>query len=106
MHFDRLCDAKLIPIEGEWRKSGLDSVEVEFELLGELAHAYEVRQSDKCDLIESNSDLPKRVVKRNIYNTFWFIREMLPYGKDCVIVAPTVLRDRLVKELKAALENY
>ncbi len=103
LRFDRISDAKLIPIEGEWR-IGLDTVEVEFALLRGLAHAYQPRTNDISDIWEG--DESKRIIKRNISSTFWFIREVLPYGKDCVVIAPVRVRDRLVKELEAALENY
>ncbi len=103
LRFDRISDAKLIPIEGEWR-IGLDTVEVEFALLRGLAHAYEPRSNDISDIWEG--DESKRIIKRNISSTFWFIREMLPYGKDCVVVAPEPVRDCVAKKLKAALENY
>lgn len=106
LRFDRISDAKLLPIEGEWRTLGLDTVEVEFALLRGLAHAYEPRSNDTEDRTESNSDILKRVIKRNISSTFWFVREMLPYGKDCVVVAPKPVRDRALSELKSAIENY
>lgn len=106
LRFDRISDAKLIPIEGEWRKNGLDTVEVEFTLLRGLAHAYEPRSNDIEDRIESSADMPTRIIKCNITNTFWFIREVLPYGKDCVIISPETVRDRIIQELKTALNNY
>lgn len=104
--FDRLCDAKLLPIEGEWRTGGLDTVEVEFALLRGLAHAYEPKPHDQSDLAVGDADVPKRVIRRNVTNTFWFIREVLPYGKDCVVITPVLVRDRVVTELKSAIENY
>lgn len=76
-----------------------------FNLLGGLAHAYNRRASDIINNWHS-VDPPVLQVVRRISNTFWFIREVLPYGKDCVIVAPMPVRDRLIDELKAALENY
>lgn len=115
LRFDRISDAKLIPIEGEWRTQGLDIVEVEFALLRGLAHAYEPRSNDTSDSAsaqglglrtEGKADVPTRVIRRNITNTFWFIREVLPYGKDCVVVSPKLVRDRVKNELKAAFENY
>jgi len=31
---------------------------------------------------------------------------VLPYGKDCVVIAPVSVRDRLIDKLKLVLENY
>lgn len=106
LRFDRISDAKLLPIEGEWRTQGLDTIEVEFALLWGLAHAYEPRSNDVSDFTEDNADIPTRIIKRKIANTFWFIREMLPYGSGCKVISPQPVRDRVVKELKTALENY
>jgi len=106
LRFDRISDAKLLPIEGEWRPLGLDTQEVEFALLRGLAHAYTPRTADTSDCTQSDADTPKRVIKRNITNTFWFIREVLPYGQDCVVISPNIVRERITGELKAALENY
>lgn len=106
LRFDRISDAKLLPIEGEWRTQGLDTIEVEFALLRGLAQAYEPRSNDVRDRPSSDADVSTRVITRNISNTFWFVREVLPYGKDCVILAPSYVRDRVANELKAALENY
>lgn len=106
LRFDRISDAKLLPIEGEWRTLGLDTIEVEFELLGGLAHAYEPRTSDTSDRWQDNTDVPTRAIGRNITNTFWFMREVLPYGKDCIIINPAPVRDRIIQEFKAALSNY
>jgi len=104
--FDRITSAGVAPLTGDWRTQGLDTVEVEFKLMGRLAHAYEPRTGDVSDRWTSDADVPTRVIKRNITSTFWFVREMLPYGKDCVVVAPKPVRDRLIDELKAALDNY
>lgn len=110
--FDRISSAAVTPLGGTWRVEGLDTVEVEFFLTGRLAHAYERRTNDTCDFwdkpieINNASFVPKRTIKRNISNTFWFIREVLPYGKDCVVVAPKLVRDHIVDEHRAALDNY
>ncbi|MGB3297297.1 MAG: WYL domain-containing protein [Phormidesmis sp.] len=40
--------------------------------------------------------LPKtlRVVRR-ITNTFWFMRDILPYGADCEVIGPAHLREKV-----------
>lgn len=64
---------------------------------------------------QSNADTPTRGINRNVSNTFWFLREVLPYKKDCVVISPKPVRDgrcanhrrhRVQDELKAMLENY
>ncbi len=104
--FDRIANAGVAPLTGTWRTQGLDTASVEFKLMGRLAHAYEPRSGDTEDRWQGNADVPTRGIRRNITNTFWFIREVLPYGKDCVVIAPAQVRDRVALELKAALSNY
>lgn len=104
LHLDRIVDAAIVPIAGEWR-SCLDSIEGEFELSGGLAHAYQQRDSDIA--VEwVSADPPRKCVTRHITNTFWFIREILPYGKDCVVVSPGSVRSRIIEQLEGALRNY
>lgn len=105
LRLDRIVDAAVTPTAGDWH-NGLDYIEVEFNLLGGLAHAYQPRSNDVSDRWSSNADVPTRVITRNINNTFWFVREMLPYGKDCKVLAPNTVSNRVRDELKAALENY
>lgn len=68
-----------------------------------------------CDRPISNADVLTRVIKRNVSNTFWFIREVLLLGQDCIVLTPAPVRDgrsldrrrhRVRDELKVALENY
>lgn len=48
--FDRIASAGVAPLTGDWRTQGLDTVEVEFMLMGRLAHAYELRTNDTSDV--------------------------------------------------------
>lgn len=50
--------------------------------------------------------VPTRKIARRISSTFWFIREILPYGKDCVVVSPDSVRSRIGSELRDAVNNY
>lgn len=104
LRLDRIVDAAVTPLEGDWH-DGLDYIDVEFKLLDGLAHAYTTRVSDIITNWHS-VDPPVLQVQRRISNTFWFIREVLPYGQDCVVVSPSVVRDRARDELKAAYHNY
>lgn len=104
LRLDRIVDAGIVPIDGEWR-SGLDEVAVEFDLLGGLAHAYQQRPNDnKLDWI--SSDPPIIRVVRQISNSFWFVREILSYGKDCIVRSPQILRQTIKEHFKATFSLY
>jgi len=45
-------------------------------------------------------------VVRRIANTFWFFRELLPYGEDCVVVGSESLRDRFITKLRSLHARY
>lgn len=104
LRLDRINDAGLVPINGSWR-SGLDTVEVKFDLLGGLAHAYQQRSNDAIVEWVSADPSVKRVV-RHISNSFWFFREILPYGKDCVVRQPGSIRQKVKAHLEAACKLY
>lgn len=61
--------------------------------------------ADKNDSWFHSVVLTRQIVRR-ICSTFWFIREILPYGKDCVVVSPDSVRERIRSELMAAANNY
>lgn len=104
LRLDRIIDAAIIPIEGEWRSS-LDAILVKFELMGGLAHNYQQRDSD-ITVEWISVDPPRKRIQRQITNIFWFVREILPYGKDCVVVSPDSVRSRVGSELRDAANNY
>ncbi|MBD1921683.1 WYL domain-containing protein [Microcoleus sp. FACHB-831] len=96
--------AAIVPVEGQWR-SGLSQLEIEMHLFGGLAFAYKAKPADiKNDWLR---DQPKvRQVVRQISNTFWFFREVLRYGKDCVVVSPESVRDRMRQEVRSLCSQY
>ena len=47
-----------------------------------------------------------RRVVRQVSSSFWLIREVLRYGKDCEIVSPEAVRDRLKQELEPLCQLY
>lgn len=104
LRLDRIVDAGVVSIQGEWR-SKLDTVEVEFDLLGGLAHAYQQRDNDIA-VRWIGADPPTKRVTRRISNTFWFIREVLRYGKDCVVLEPEAVRQKIREQLQAACDRY
>jgi len=54
----------------------------------------------------ANEEAATRVIKRKISSAFWFIRELLPYGEDCIIISPDSVRSLFIDELQKALDNY
>ncbi|GAC1481661.1 MAG: hypothetical protein NVS2B14_21050 [Chamaesiphon sp.] len=104
LRLDRISDAALVPVKGQWRSS-LDTVDAEIHLLGGLAFAYQARPNDKFN--EWMTDRPNvRRVVRSISNTFWFFREVLPYGEDCILVGSESLRSRFITKLRSLCEHY
>ncbi len=105
LRLDRIAEAALTPLDAEWR-SRLDVVVVEFYLLGGLAFAYEPKPNDTVSEWLSPSDLPIRRVVRQISNSFWFFREVLRYGEDCIIISPASVRDQFKQKLLAVCQHY
>ncbi|WP_416669140.1 WYL domain-containing protein [Egbenema bharatensis] len=105
LRLDRIPDAAITPISGSWR-SGLDFIPVEFHVLNQLAFAYRTKKN--LDMV--NEWIPDRHqtrrIIRTISSTFWFFREVFPYGADCVIVSPDSVRDRFRKEVCKLYQAY
>ncbi|BAY90214.1 MULTISPECIES: helix-turn-helix transcriptional regulator [unclassified Tolypothrix] len=105
LRLDRIQDAAVSPIVGEWRRSGLAEIEVEMHLLAGLAFAYQAKLEDKINEWLPDTAKVKRVVRR-VSNTFWFIREVMQYAPDCVIVAPENVRSLIQNKIKTLYQNY
>jgi predicted DNA-binding transcriptional regulator YafY len=100
LRFDRILHIE--PIPGVW-KGELDSVKVYLHFYRGLANAYEPRPDEDLE----NTVLGDiRQVVRRVVNPFWLIRELLRYGKDCVIVAPDSVRERYKRELREICTSY
>lgn len=104
LRLDRIQEAAVVAINRSWEKD-LERIPVEFHLFDRLAFAYERKPEDKF-VSELEGDRPYRRVIRNIFNTFWFFREIRPYGKDCVIASPDSMRDRFKQEITAMCHLY
>lgn len=104
LRLDRIHDAALASVLGQWH-SGLDTIEAEMHILGGLAFAYQARPEDVVNEWMANCPNIRRVV-RSLSNTFWFFREILPYGEDCLIVGPESVKNRLVTKLRLLCEQY
>ncbi|MBO1047505.1 MAG: WYL domain-containing protein [Dolichospermum sp. DEX182a] len=109
---DRINEAAITEIAGKWRTdksalalSQLDQIDVEMHLLNNLAFAYQTKPEDKrVEWIPEKSKV-KRVI-REISNTFWFIREIMQYSSDCIVVSPEDVRSRIKGKLINLCQNY
>jgi WYL domain len=104
LRLDRIQDAGVVPISGEWRSS-LAQLPVEMHLSGRLAFAYKTKTED--DVTEWLADNPgvRRVI-RPITATYWFIREVLQNAPDIVVVSPDSVRDRIKQKLINLCRQY
>lgn len=89
------------PIAGEWR-NGLDFIKVYLHFYEGLVKAYESKGND----ISNEMIGEVREVVRRVSHPFWLIREILPYGKKCQVVAPQAMRDRVKEEIHAIYQHY
>lgn len=103
LRLDRIADVALGSVPGQWR-SGLDTLDAELHISGGLAFAYQSRPEDRVN--EWMARHHTRRVVRCISNTFWFFRELLPYGEDCVIINPESLKNRFIAKLRALNQRY
>jgi predicted DNA-binding transcriptional regulator YafY len=99
--FDRI--QAILPISGEWRDVGLDSLLVQLHFYRGLIKAYEFKPG--IDEREEIGDGVRRLWRRTS-NPFWLLREIRAYGKDCEIIAPESVRLQAREDARSMLDNY
>ena len=104
LRLDRISDAAISPIETKWR-SNLDYLSVEFHLFKGLSFTYEAKPNDTVNEWIPDQLQVRRVV-RQISSTFWFFREIWPYGEDCLIVSPLDVHDQFRSKIQALNQRY
>lgn len=104
LRLDRIPEASVIPIGGQWQPE-LDCIEVEMYLMDNLAFAYQAKPEDIALEWLADNQLVRRVVRR-VTISFWFVREVMQYAPDCVIVAPEAMRDRFKQKLRSLYQRY
>ncbi len=104
LRLDRIPEATVVPIEGYWRTQ-MDYINVEMHILRGLAFAYQAKPGDSANDWLPDRPRVRRVV-RKVSSTFWFLREVMRYGEDCVIVSPESVRSRLTEKLIAMCQEY
>jgi predicted DNA-binding transcriptional regulator YafY len=104
LRLDRIQDAAVMAVEGQWLPH-LDSIEVEMHLLRGLGFAYRAKPEDCANDWLPDQPRVRRVV-RKVSSTFWFIREVMQYAEDCVIISPENVRSRLTDKLMVMCQQY
>ncbi|MEM7552991.1 MAG: WYL domain-containing protein [Cyanobacteria bacterium P01_A01_bin.84] len=104
LRLDRIQEAAVVSVDKTW-KDDLERIPVEFHLLGRLAFAYQ-RKHEDVFVSELEGEPPIKRVIRNISGTFWFFREISRYGKDCAIISPDSVRDRMKSQLHNLCNLY
>ena len=104
LRLDRIQEAAVTAVEGQWLPS-LAQIEVEMHLLRGLAFAYQAKPEDSANDWLPDQPRVRRVV-RKVSSTFWFLREVMQYAEDCVIVSPESVRSRFTQKLLALCNQY
>jgi predicted DNA-binding transcriptional regulator YafY len=107
LRIDRIPNDSLItPIpRGKWRNQ-LDSVSAEFQLFDGLARSYRTKTAiDIANELISNDPLVRQIT-RQVTSSFWFFREILPYGEDCLLISPEKVRKRFYDKLQRLYRRY
>ena len=107
LRLDRIPNDSLItPIpKGKWR-SQLDSVSAEFHLFDGLARSYRTKTAiDIANELISIDPLVRQIT-RQVTSSFWFFREILPYGEDCLLISPEKVRKRFYDKLQRLYRRY
>jgi predicted DNA-binding transcriptional regulator YafY len=105
LRLDRIPEAAIRPLKAKW-KPDLDRIEVEFHLFGGLIRAYRsTAKQDNLNELIAEPTTARRIV-RPISSTFWFFREILPYGDECEIISPPIIRQQFQAKIQAMHNRY
>jgi hypothetical protein len=102
LRIDRLPnDANFIEIEveGLWKEEGLDKIEVQFELFGNMCYAYTRLEGDSREWL-SEKHLK---VTRKITNIYWFLQTMKRYSPLVKVISPKAIADEYLHDLERAI---
>jgi len=101
LRLDRI--QSLVPLPGgEWRREGLNTVEVQLHFYNGLIKSYESKEND----IEDETVDGLRRVTRRVFNTFWLLREVRRYGSGCEVISPEALRQQAREDAQAVCDRY
>lgn len=105
LRLDRISEASTIAISETWR-SGLDKINIEMHLLNRLAFAYKTKTNHDVENEWLIDIANTRRIVRKISSTFWFIREILRYGKDCKVLSPDNVQNLIKEEIEKMRSLY
>jgi predicted DNA-binding transcriptional regulator YafY len=85
LRIDRIQpDAAIEEIDLPWRDRGLDTIDVTFDLFGNLAFTYSKKEADVTEWIGD-----KRIrITRKVSNLFWWQRKILQYTPNIKVISP------------------
>jgi predicted DNA-binding transcriptional regulator YafY len=104
LRLDRIQEAAVVSVKQPWLKD-LEQISVEFHVFRGLAFAYQRKPND-IEVGEIEGDPSRRQVIRQIFSTFWFLREIAPYWDDCEIIAPESVREIAVTKVRSMMQRY
>ena len=105
LRLDRITEAAVVQVRSSWKPS-LDKIIVTMNLYGMLAFNYSSKHSRDISVEWRSDDSQVRCVKREITSTFWFVRSILPYGKDCEVVGPPAVREMVGAIAHSMAQHY
>jgi len=105
LRLDKIIDASVSATKTSWLRS-LDTITVEMHLYNMLAFNYSSKKGHDISVEWLPGEPRVRRVVREITNTFWFLREVLPYGPDCEVVGPLPVREQVKKAVNNLAQRY
>jgi len=106
LRLERISEVKVSDIDGKWLHD-LDTIKVKMLLFGGLVDGYKPKNNSDISNLKSEVNGRKTIILlRAVSNTFWFFREVMRYGEDCVIVEPDSIREQFKQKLIALCDLY
>ncbi len=107
LRLDRIQEAVVSSVNLPWQ-SDLDTIEVEFKVYRGLAFAYGKEAPKKDDFLvgEIDGNPAQRLIKRKVWSSFWFFRDIARYWDDCEIISPVNLRENFKEQLRSLSQLY
>jgi predicted DNA-binding transcriptional regulator YafY len=94
---DRIGAVK--PLKGEWRFEGLATIAVRLEL--QDGFRYTPHPGDEVEVVDGTTQ-----VVRPCWSVFWLLQDIARYGERVKVVAPDVVKQRVVDQLQRQLLLY
>lgn len=99
-----------MPVAAEEAWAGeLEHVVAILRMTGALARSYQLRADEDLGTeitFDSRTKRTERLVKRRVTSSFWFLRDVLRFGGECVIEGPQELRALVAREAGRMAKAY